>query len=298
MRLPNFVPALALLLLAGTCPAQAPIPPQLQFLEGHKGAVRDVAYTTDNKLLLSIGLDGTLRVWDRTTGQLIRTIAAHSRPNLCLTLTPDGLQAITGGVDGTLKFFDVPRPSALFEIAGIPAAPTAVAPSADGKFVLTGDAGNYVRLFDATTKAHVRDYPGCVGGVTGVAAFPEQKLILATGADGALRGWNFDSAAPTGVVQFPSATAMASHQQGKLIAVAGADGVLRLASWPPTAPQVLPGHSDQVTAVVMTAVPTTAVLYPCRLQWSCAPPSRCFHWSPMAEHSACRSSPMITFRSP
>ncbi|MGI8977634.1 MAG: WD40 repeat domain-containing protein [Pirellulaceae bacterium] len=253
MRLPNFVLALALFLLAGSCLAQAPVPPQLQFLEGHKGAVRDVAYTADNKLLLSVGLDGSLRVWDRTTGQLVRTIAAHSRPNLCLTLTPDGLQAITGGVDGSLKFFDVPRPSALFEIAGIPAAPTAIAPSADGKFVLTGDAGNYVRLFDATTKAHVRDYPGSAGGVTGVAAFPEQKLILATAADGALRGWNFDTAAPTGLIQFPSATALAVHQQGKLLAVTGADGVLRLASWPPTIPQSLAGHTDQVTAVVMSA---------------------------------------------
>ena len=253
MRLPKLVPAFALLLLAGICQGQAPVPPQLQFLEGHQGAVRDVAFTADNKLLLSVGLDGTLRVWDRATGQLVRTITASSQPNLCLTLTPDGLQAITGGVDGSLKFFDVPRPSALFEIAGIPAAPTAIVPSADGKFVLTGDAGNYVRLFDATTKAHVRDYPGSVGGVTGVSAFPEQKLILATGADGALRGWNFDTAAPTGVIQFPSATALAMHQQGKLIAVAGADGVLRLASWPPTVAQSLPGHSDQVTAVVMSA---------------------------------------------
>ena len=154
MRVLNSLSAFALLLLAGPCLAQAPVPPQLQFLEGHKGAVRDVAYTADNKLLLSVGLDGTLRVWDRTSGQLVRTIAAHTRPNVCLTLTPDGLQAITGGVDGSLKFFDVPQPSALFEIAGIPAAPTAIAPSADGKFVLTGDAGNYVRLFDTTTKAH------------------------------------------------------------------------------------------------------------------------------------------------
>ena len=102
MRLPKFLLPFALLLLSASCLAQSPVPPQLQFLEGHKGAVRDVAYTADNKLLLSVGLDGTLRVWDRTTGQLVRTIAAHSRPNLCLTLTPDGLQAITGGVDGSL----------------------------------------------------------------------------------------------------------------------------------------------------------------------------------------------------
>ncbi|MCE9524580.1 MAG: hypothetical protein K8R36_00840 [Planctomycetales bacterium] len=154
MRLSNFVTGLSLLFLAGSCLAQAPvsIPPQLQFLARHKGAVRDVAYSADNKLLLSVGIDGTLRVWDRTTGLLVRTITANNRPILCLTLTPDGLQAITGGVDGNLKFFDVPRPSALFEIAGIPGAPSAISPSADGKFVVTGDVANYVRLFDATTR--------------------------------------------------------------------------------------------------------------------------------------------------
>jgi WD40 repeat protein len=253
MRLPKSLLAFAGCILTAICQAQAPVPPQLQFLAGHLGAVRDVAYTADNKLLLSIGLDGTLRVWDRATGQPMRTIAAHNRPNLCLTLTPDGLQAITGGVDGSLKFFDLPRTSALFEIAGIPGPPTAISTSADGKFVLTGDGANYVRLFDTTTKAHVRDFSGSVGGVTGVAVFPEQKLVLASSGDGAVRGWNLDSAAPLGIVQLPSATALAVHPQGKQVAVAGADGVLRLAFWPPSAAQLLPGHDDQVTAVAMSA---------------------------------------------
>src|SRR4051794_28014338 len=97
MRRSLFVPPTWPTYFASLAAGQAPAP-QLQFLEGHQGAVRDVVYTSDNKLLLSIGVDGTLRVWDRTTGQLVRTIAAHSRPNLCLALTPDGLQAITGGV--------------------------------------------------------------------------------------------------------------------------------------------------------------------------------------------------------
>src|SRR4051794_422329 len=221
MRLLWLLAAALPLCCAAPAMGQAAAPPQLQFLEGHQGAVRDVAYTADNKLLLSAGVDGTLRVWDRTTGQLLRTLAAHRRPVLGLTLTPDGLQAVIGGVDGTVNFFDVPRPSALFEIAGIPGAPTATSVSADGKFVATGDSANYVRLFDATTKAVVRDYPGSTGGVTGVAIFPAEKLVLASGGDGALRGWNFDNAAPTGVIQLPSAAAMSSQQQGKLIAVGG-----------------------------------------------------------------------------
>ena len=39
MKRLNFLPALVLLFLADSCPAQAPVPPvppQLQFLEGHK----------------------------------------------------------------------------------------------------------------------------------------------------------------------------------------------------------------------------------------------------------------------
>src|SRR5688500_2379853 len=87
--------------------AQPPPVPQIQYLEGHTAAVRDVACTADGKLLLSVSVDGTLRVWDRASGQCVRAIPAGKQALLTLAVAPDGLQALVGSVEGRARLLDV-----------------------------------------------------------------------------------------------------------------------------------------------------------------------------------------------
>ena len=46
-------------------------------LASHGGGVRSVAVSANGRLALSASDDGTVKVWDLTSGQELRTLAGH-----------------------------------------------------------------------------------------------------------------------------------------------------------------------------------------------------------------------------
>jgi WD40 repeat protein len=53
--------------------------------------------------------DNTLKVWDTSTGQCIRTLTRHTGCVYALVLLPNG-QVVSGSSDDTLKVWDVINP--------------------------------------------------------------------------------------------------------------------------------------------------------------------------------------------
>ncbi len=225
-------------------------PPQLQYLEGHQGAVRDVAITSDGRLLISVGTDGSLRVWDRATGQLLRTVTAHNKPILHFATSPDGAAAALATADGHVKLLDLPRPYPLAELP-LSAAANFLAATKDRQQIIVSDGSDVLRQFDLAKKQQVREFGGAAGGVMAIGVQGQQ--LLASSGDGMLRGWNLASGQPSGSILLPSPSQLAAHSSAAKIALAGQDGALRLANWPPEMPLVLATHGDQVTGVAMAS---------------------------------------------
>ena len=74
-----------------------------------------MALTPDGRLAVSASEDYTLKVWDVTSGQELRSLAGHTREVNAVALTPDGRLAVSASDDKTLKVWDVAsgwRPSA------------------------------------------------------------------------------------------------------------------------------------------------------------------------------------------
>src|SRR5258707_15672741 len=121
---------------------------QLKFLEGHAGPVVSTAYTPNGKLIVSGGADGTVRLWDRVTGQLVATIADHQGAVLSLAVARDGTKFASAGMDHKAHVYDLPNPDPLVSFAALAGDPVALAASADGKLVVSGDKANLVRLWN------------------------------------------------------------------------------------------------------------------------------------------------------
>jgi WD40 repeat protein len=51
----------------------------LATLKGHTGVVRGVALSADGRLVISGGYDGTVRLWESSTGTCLRTLRAERR---------------------------------------------------------------------------------------------------------------------------------------------------------------------------------------------------------------------------
>jgi WD40 repeat protein len=80
---------------------------QLQSLEGHKGAVRSLAFSPDGSLLVSGGEDHSVRVWKMETGKEIQTLNAHRGNIYTISFSPIGKYLATGSADTTLLIWNV-----------------------------------------------------------------------------------------------------------------------------------------------------------------------------------------------
>ena len=223
--------------------------PQLAYLTGHAGAVRDVAITADGRLIVSAGVDGTLRVWDRGSGELLRTVNAHDKPILQFAVSPDGSVALATA-DGRVKLVDLPRPYPLAEIA-LPAAANLLAASVDGQ-LFTADGSEVIRQFDLARRQSVREFGGATGSVMSLGILGRTRELLAASGDGMIRSWSLESGQPTATLALASPSRLATHPAAESVALAGEDGMLRLAAWPPAAPQTLATHGDLVTGLAIT----------------------------------------------
>ena len=98
--------AALLLALAATGLAGAPESMSAQPIvtSGHRGAVLDVAEDSERRLLLSVGEDGFLRVWDKGTGILQRKIAVTRQKAASVALDPRAPLAAVLVTDGLRSF--------------------------------------------------------------------------------------------------------------------------------------------------------------------------------------------------
>jgi WD40 repeat protein len=73
-------------------------------LVGHVGRVFSARWVAGDRIVTAGG-DGTARLWNGSTGQLLQSYRGSSRFLADATLAPDGL-VMAGGADGLLRFWD------------------------------------------------------------------------------------------------------------------------------------------------------------------------------------------------
>jgi WD40 repeat protein len=74
---------------------------------GHSSAVTAVAFSASGRLLLSGSEDGTLKLWEVTTGREIRTLAGHSSTVTAVCFSPNGRLALSGSDSGGVMLWEV-----------------------------------------------------------------------------------------------------------------------------------------------------------------------------------------------
>ena len=99
----------------------------------------------DNPVLQRIeqGEENVVRLWDTTSGNLVREMKGHNNVVYALDFSPDGRTLASGGMDGVVRLWDVDSGEELANVLGRGPA-LAVAFSPDGSQLLVGGGGNRV----------------------------------------------------------------------------------------------------------------------------------------------------------
>jgi WD40 repeat protein len=82
----------------------------LQTLEGHTLWVNTVTFSEDGDMLASGSQDGTVRLWDPTTGQCLQTLEAHNSPIITVAFflkDEEMLELGSASDDGTVRLWDL-----------------------------------------------------------------------------------------------------------------------------------------------------------------------------------------------
>ena len=116
-----------------------------------KSEFNSVAFSPDGERLASAGGDGTVKIWNSRTGELIQKFDAHTGFACSVAFHPDGKHLASVGADKQVKVWDLATGKPLFtepcDAVHVYGTAYAVAFSPDGDKVAAGSDGA-VKVWD------------------------------------------------------------------------------------------------------------------------------------------------------
>lgn len=213
--------------------------------------VNGLQFSTDSRLLLSIGLDGLICLWDVTTMKPVGSIATSEHPVLCAALHPDGAHVAVGDVDETIRIWDWRSGNQKMALRA-PSVIANLAYSPDGQTLVSVGDEKAICIWHATTGALQRVMTGHAGKVEAVAFHPDSRRFATGGEDGEIRLWDIARTTPIGALHGHTdfVLCLAFAPDGVMVASCGADQTVRL--WDVASSElrgILTGHRGWVTTV-------------------------------------------------
>lgn len=193
--------------------------------EGHADWIESIAFSPDNKTLLSGSHDGTMILWDVATSKQVRSIEGHRDGDRRATVnsvafSPDGKTVVSAATDMTVRFWNASSGAEVRSYQGTEHYSKSVVFSPDGKIVAAASCGG-ITLLDPSTGKALRTIRKNMGCFDHVAFSPDGRTLLGDGGPLQVR-----DVATGRIVKTlrPDTRALALSPDGKTILLAVATG--------------------------------------------------------------------------
>ena len=224
-----------------------------------KSGVTCIAISPNGKLIVSGSQDGTLRLWEATTGQSVgKPLKGHESDITSVAFSPNGKLIVSGSEDRTLRLWDATGQPIGKPLEGHEESVSSVAFSSDSKRIVSGSRDKTVRLWDATTGQPIgKPLEGHEESVSSVAFSSDSKRIVSGSRDKTVRLWDATTGQPIGKPlegHQRAVLSVAFSRDSKQIASGSDDNTVHLwnASTGQPIGQPLKGHEETVLSVAFS----------------------------------------------
>ena len=162
-------------------------------LNGHSSYVNTLAISPDGQTLVSGSADKTIKIWNLSTGQEIRTLTGHSNPVNTLAISSDWQTLVSGSADKTIKIWNLSTGQEIRSITGNFSYVNALAISPDGQTLVSGNADKAIKIWNLSTGQEIRTLIGHSSYVDCLVISPDGQTLVSGSADKTIKIWNLST---------------------------------------------------------------------------------------------------------
>jgi guanine nucleotide-binding protein subunit beta-2-like 1 protein len=162
-------------------------------LTGHSHFVQDVVISSDGQFALSGSWDGTLRLWDLTTGVTSRRFVGHSKGVLSVAFSADNRQIVSGSRDRSIKLWNTLaecKYTITEDMHSDWVSCVRFSPSTKQPLIVSAGWDKLVKVWNLTNCKLRTDLHGHTGYINTVTISPDGSLCASGGKDNTAMLWD------------------------------------------------------------------------------------------------------------
>ncbi|MEM7030803.1 MAG: BTAD domain-containing putative transcriptional regulator, partial [Chloroflexota bacterium] len=171
-------------------------PGTMRLFDTHSGSVNAVAWSPDERWLLSGADDHQIILWDVQTGDIVYQFSEHASPVLDVVFHPNGETAFSADADGNIIHWVANSGKVVRRFSGHEGTASVLAIDPKGDQLLSGGADQAVILWDVQQGEIIQRYVGHTAEITAVTFSPDAQRFLSGGADNLVFLWDTASTTP------------------------------------------------------------------------------------------------------
>lgn len=170
-------------------------------LVGHHHFVQDVSISSDGQYALSASWDGTLRLWNLSTGQTAKQFRDHSKDVLSAAFSSDNRQIVSGSRDNKIKLWNTIG-QCKYTMGEAEGSHTdwvtcvRFSPNTDEPVIVSAGCDHLVKVWNLNNCKLKFNLKGHTGHINTVDISPDGSLCASGGKDGKAMLWDLNEGKP------------------------------------------------------------------------------------------------------